>query len=266
MAPHGLAHCVFSETSSSPNNPLPSLSASAGIVPAVVDRGGEAVWLTLRYSMFLFLSSGPGDAAPYAFIRLQDAVLRDVDYTAHCLVLAGRPKAAGVGKENTSTSIDGGGVSRENTASGPGSAKSQTDAKVSTSRASFQPFGDTRLPLPLCFLLADGRFQPFDALWLEIQFNSDEDLESWARELGAACDGLDLQEKEQQSRVGGKFTGPKGRGATRAPTVPLPGSPPPSPPVMAEERNSRDSRGSGSIPSEPLANTRGKIPSPRPAG
>merc|ERR1712079_505094 len=44
-------------------------------------------------------------------------------------------------------------------------------------------------PLPLCFLLADGRFQQFEALWLELQFNTDEELELWTRELGDACNG-----------------------------------------------------------------------------
>lgn len=269
---NGLAHCVFSETSSSVNQPLPSASASvstgpsAGIVqPAsrAMDGQGEAVWLTLRYSLFLFLSTSPYDAAPYAFIRLQDAVLRDVDYVSQHLVLAGRPKGrldttGGYGRENTENTA----ASRENTGASATRNMAEFGAAAGTASRPL-PFGDPRLPLPLCFLLADGRFQPFEALWLEIQFNSDEDLETWARELGAACDGLDLQEKEQLARsqagaqAGGKFDGPKGRGGTRAPTVPLPGSPPPSPPVLAEEREGTTTDRVVML---------GRKPSPRPAG
>lgn len=255
----GLAHCIFSETSSSPSAGMPN---GPGLVQRThtVEGGGEAVWLTLQYSLFLFLWASPSEPAPYAFIRLQDAVLRDVDYTAQHLVLAGRPKGrAELEKEAEDF------AKRSSGEDGPLDPHSQTASRP-------LPFGDPRLPLPLCFLLADGRFQPFEALWLEIQFNIDEDLETWARELGAACDGLDLQEMAKRdgtskdgSATNGKgnsgvttdnkgIMGPKGRGNTRAPTAPLPGSPPPSPPVLAEDRE-------GSARTSPT-----KAPSPRPAG
>jgi len=259
--PH--SHCIFSETSSSPSAGMPN---GPGLVQRThtVEGGGEAVWLTLQYSLFLFLWASPSEPAPYAFIRLQDAVLRDVDYTAQHLVLAGRPKGrAELEKENEV--LAGGGSSGDREGDYSRDPHGQTASRP-------LPFGDPRLPLPLCFLLADGRFQPFEALWLEIQFNTDEDLETWARELGAACDGLDLQEmakrdgsSKEASKEAGKgknggkaddkgIMGPKGRGNTRAPTAPLPGSPPPSPPVLAEDRE-------GSARAPPA-----KSPSPRPAG
>jgi hypothetical protein len=228
----GLAHCVFSETSSSVVQPLPASSSGILQNSRSGEVAGESVWLSLRHSLFLFLSSCPSDPAPYAFIRLQDAVLRDVDYTHLHLILAGKLKCraeSGVADEGNNPDPTLQGPGRENTAS-----KNLAEMNNATSRQ--LPFGDPRLPLPLCFLLADGRFQPFDALWLEIQFETKDELDMWVRELGVACDGLDAQDKEQQAKAGGKFTGPKGHGATRAPTVPLPGSPPPSPPVLAEER------------------------------
>jgi len=272
----GMSNCVFSETSSSVMDPLPGSSASAstgaGIVQPArqVDAAGEAVWLTLRYGLFLFLSASPTEPAPYAFIRLQDAVLRDVDYSAQHLVLAGRPKGAFGARSNTATSD---GVGREGTGSSAASSKTALDANGTASRP--LPFGDPRLPLPLCFLLADGRFQPFEALWLEIQFNSDEELETWARELGAACDCLDLQEKEQQARDGMKTGIMTGKGTTtRAPTVPLASSPPPSPPVLAEDlerEGTLESRAgaffssrSGQKPDLPSVRSGGN--GPRPAG
>jgi hypothetical protein len=258
---HNLAHCVFSETSS-------SVLASGGMTlqHSREDTAGEAVWLTLRHSLFLFLSTSPSDPAPYAFIRLQDAVLRDVDYTHQHLILAGRLKARQEGADEASRGI--GAVDPYDTGPQPTPSKNLAEMHNAASPTRYLPFGDPRLPLPLCFLLADGRFQPFEALWLEIQFESSEDLETWARELGAACDGLDLQEKEQQSKAGGKFMGPKGRGTTRAPTAPLPGSPPPSPspPVLAEEREGEATRPPpGAINPRPLPPGGGKI-SPRPAG
>jgi len=213
----------------------PSVAAAGVVQPAreMTDAAGEAVWLTLRYGLFLFLSKSPTEPAPYAFIRLQDAVLRDVDYGAQHLVLAGRPKGhIEANRENC--------TGRENT--GPGAKMSSLDV-VGTAKHS--PFGDPRLPLPICFLLADGRFQPFEALWLEIQFGSDEELETWARELGAACDCLDLQEKEQQASNGAKLAGPKGRGPARAPTAPMAGTPPPSPPMLEEDQEGSSSSRSG---------------------
>merc|ERR1711953_1473599 len=41
--------------------------------------------------------------------------------------------------------------------------------------------------LPLCFLLADGRFQPFEAVRLELQFEADDELRTWALELWQVC-------------------------------------------------------------------------------
>lgn len=259
LANQGLAQCVFSETSSSTNQPLPS--SSSGIVPPSrnAEEGGEAVWLSLRHSLFLFLSSSPNEPAPYAFIRLQDAVLRDVDYTHNHLILAGRLKGQSDAGEDSGRS------------SGTTTAPAKNLAELNnTASTRALPFGDPRLPLPLCFLLADGRFQPFEALWLEIQFSTSEDLECWARELGSACDCLDLQEKERLARdAGGKFNGPKGRGATRAPTVPLPGSPPPSPPVLAEERDSSRPEAQGHLRMDSRQQrfgANGQRLSPRPAG
>merc|ERR1712008_514366 len=50
------------------------------------------------------------------------------------------------------------------------------------------PFGDpARLPLQVCFLLPDGRFQAFVALWLELEFGCNEDLDSWEREFTQPC-------------------------------------------------------------------------------
>merc|ERR1712224_543186 len=41
--------------------------------------------------------------------------------------------------------------------------------------------------LPICFLLADGRFQPFEALRLELQFDTEEELRVWATALWQVC-------------------------------------------------------------------------------
>merc|ERR1712151_443937 len=82
------------------------------------------------------------------------------------------------------------------------------------------PFGETpRLPLVLCFLLPDGRFQPFNALWLELMFKTDSELEQWERELQNAC------------QASAATTLPKGVlvGPTRlspAPKMPEPSTPP----------------------------------------
>jgi len=170
-----LAHCILSETSSA----IPHQSYMPGGTPAgqtrslsrpqPVDEGGELVWLSLRFSALLFLSSGPVEGAPYAFIRMQDAVIRDVNDQNRHLILAGKPKS-GSKAENSS-----------------GAPKDMAGGAAVLSRL---PFGDSaRLPLPLCFLLADGCFQQFEALWLELQFNTDEELELWTRVLGDACNG-----------------------------------------------------------------------------
>lgn len=112
--------------------------------------------------LFLFFATAPSDVAPYAFIRLQDAAVRDVDPGDRRLVLGGKRKAT----EGEVTSLD---------ASDPMPV------------ASGQPFGDPRMPLTLCFILADGRYQPFDALWLELEFSTDEDLQAWQERLECAC-------------------------------------------------------------------------------
>lgn len=128
-------------------------------------EGGETVWLSLKFSSILFLAPSPGAPAPYAFVRLHDAVLRDVDVGLRRLVLAGRPKTA---EELEKAAATG------------------NTAKVTHST----PFGtldDAQPPLPLCFLLADGRFQPFEALWLEFQFNTVDELQSWAHGLSSGC-------------------------------------------------------------------------------
>jgi len=152
-----LAQCVLSEASSNNAQLPPGYLVGQG--PSATTDDGEAVWLSLRLSLFLFLATSPTDAVPYACVRLQDAVLRDVNRQNRHLILAGKPR----------------------TESKPGD-------RLSVGPRPGMPFGDaTRMPLPLCFLLADGRFQPFEALWLELQFNSDEELELWARELGVAC-------------------------------------------------------------------------------
>mmetsp|Transcript_101436 Transcript_101436/g.316248 ORF Transcript_101436/g.316248 Transcript_101436/m.316248 type:complete len:609 (+) Transcript_101436:3-1829(+) len=163
--PH-LAQCILSEASPTPaltprTHPADGHSEEA---MAAIDAGAEVVWLTLRFSLILFLATSPSDAAPYAFVRLTDAALRDVDRQSRHLVLAGRPRKS---TENGKDKL----------------ASDGTAAELWHS-----PFGDMgRCPLELCFLLRDGRFQSFGALWLELRFMNDEDLELWLRELGAAC-------------------------------------------------------------------------------
>uniref|UniRef100_A0A7S4TAY0 SEC7 domain-containing protein n=1 Tax=Alexandrium monilatum TaxID=311494 RepID=A0A7S4TAY0_9DINO len=155
-----LSHCVLSETTGAP-----AVQGSlAGPARQQTNCSEEAVWLSLRYSLFLFLSSSPV-AAPYAFVRLEDAAVREVS-RRHChLILAGRPKVpdAKPGSQGASNVGDPAALSRT-------------------------PFGDSsRLPLPLCFLLADGRFQPFEALWLEFQFPTEAELDSWVQHLKAGA-------------------------------------------------------------------------------
>jgi len=159
----GPRHCILSETSSAPIRGVAGMALPAPPA-AKKEDAGEAVWLSLRCSFFLFLSSSPSDPAPYAFLRLQDAVIRDVNHINRNIILAGRP-------------------SRERQRVKP--VVTEVDINNSVS-----PSSDTNalLPLTLCFLLADGRFQPFDAVWLELHFDTDQDLELWGRELGIACD------------------------------------------------------------------------------
>lgn len=156
-------HCIISETLSSSVQPLPGLVQRSQVVET-----GEVVWLTLSRSLFIFLSKSAEDASPYAFVRLQDAVVRDIDYGARRLVMAGKLR-----------DMDG----EVTNADGDTPHHLQQDEKMSNA----SPFGDPRLPLSLCFLLADGRFQLFDALWLELQFSCDEDLVKWSKALGVAC-------------------------------------------------------------------------------
>lgn len=158
----GLAQSILSEASSTLHQQAPPGG------PGGTRRDGEAVWLSLQCSLLLFLSSGP-DAVPYAFVRLQEAVVRDVNRQNRHLILAGRPRAPLGGKST-----------------GKGGSAKDGGSQAATRL----PFGDSaRMPLPLCFLLADGRFQPFEALWLELQFQADEDLNTWAADLRFGCDG-----------------------------------------------------------------------------
>merc|ERR1712008_283817 len=46
---------------------------------------------------------------------------------------------------------------------------------------------DARKPLLICFLLADGRFVPFEPLRLELEFKTSANLERWRAELCVAC-------------------------------------------------------------------------------
>ncbi|CAE7379030.1 MET3 [Symbiodinium microadriaticum] len=146
-----LSHCVLSETSSS----FLDRGHKNGInllQPEVTASSGEAVWMSLKYAFWLFFSTSPDDPAPYVFIRLQDTVLRETNLRDKSLVLAGRMK------------------------------KSADDDVAG-------PFGDSaREPLRLCFLLADGRFQLFEALWLELQLTSEEAFTALVRcELSGFC-------------------------------------------------------------------------------
>ncbi|CAE7259520.1 Tnks2 [Symbiodinium pilosum] len=86
-----LSHCVLSETSSS----FLDRGHKNGInllQPEMTTSSGEAVWMSLKYAFWLFLSTSPDDPAPYVFIRLQDTVLREANLREKSLVLAGRMK------------------------------------------------------------------------------------------------------------------------------------------------------------------------------
>jgi len=180
-----LAHLILSEASSGiPYQPYMPGGTPVGQAFTLsqhqpLDEGGEAVWLSLRFSALLFLSSGPIEVAPYAFIRMQDAVIRDVNHQNRHLILAGRPKSRSKAENSSAASKD--------MAGGP-------------AVLSRLPFGDSaRLPLPLCFLLSDGCYQQFEALWLELQFNTDEELELWTRELGDACNSKPSNKADDNS-------------------------------------------------------------------
>ena len=135
-----LAECIMSENL--------GMSLTLGVPNAAqAATEGEAVFLNLRFNLFLFLSSDSAEDSPYAFIKLQDCVLREVSKHNRSLILAGRPRDAVVRKEGAPLVI-----------------------------RQPAPLGDgNRMPLRLCFLLADGRFQLFEAAWLELQFATDED-------------------------------------------------------------------------------------------
>lgn len=154
-----LAGCVLSEATSSQAQLPPDFLAGQPQPAAAVADDGEIVWLSLRLSLFLFFSTSPSDAAPYAFLRLQDVVLGDVNRQTRLLVLVGRPS----------------------------SEPRPTDKLTSAPKPRTPSLDLGRAPLPLCFLLADGRFQPFEAMRLELRFSLDEELELWAQELGVAC-------------------------------------------------------------------------------
>mmetsp|Transcript_107626 Transcript_107626/g.303100 ORF Transcript_107626/g.303100 Transcript_107626/m.303100 type:complete len:811 (+) Transcript_107626:128-2560(+) len=215
-----LAHCILSETSGLPSDQMEAPGTDEG----------QTVWLSLRFRLFLFLSTSPNET-PYAFVRLQDAVLREVRKVDHQLIIAGRQRP--IADEDVAENGGGG------------------------NRAS--PFGDScRLPLQLCFLLADGRFQPFEALWLELQFKSEDDVLMWSNALEAACDlklqqgeVMDDQPNERQeglaepSAPGRGSIGPLGPRGPVEPTRPrFPGMsaeasirppPPPRPPGLASK-------------------------------
>lgn len=219
-----LARCIVSETTGTPSDPLLGRPLSGPGVRRTSNRAGERVWLAISHTIFLFLSASPADPAPYAFIRLQDVVVRDADRTIGRLVLAGKPK------------------SQSGRGAADGELKSPKDTRVrragsngsgrSSPTPSFLPFGDPRLPLPLCFLVADGRFQPVEALWLELQFDSGEDVDRWAHEITTICESLEVQETASRAveRVA-RLTGPKrDSGPSLRFTEPQASKPPPAPP------------------------------------
>jgi len=147
-----LSHCVLSETSSNFLDRGHHKNGANLRQPELAASSGEAVWMSLKHAFWLFLSTSPDDPAPYAFIRLQDTVLRETNVMEKSVVLAGR-------------------------------MRKQTGAEDAKG-----PFGDSaRQPLRLCFLLADGRFQLFEALWLELQLSSEEEMQWWARAISNAC-------------------------------------------------------------------------------
>mmetsp|Transcript_21960 Transcript_21960/g.61402 ORF Transcript_21960/g.61402 Transcript_21960/m.61402 type:complete len:751 (-) Transcript_21960:89-2341(-) len=129
------------------------------------NQQNELVWLKLQFVIVLFLASSPNDA-PYAFLRLRDAMVRDASREARSLVLVGKQREA----------------------SAPAPEQDTVTWECAAKKEFWSPFPDAvQEKLPICFLLADGRFQPFQALWLELQFRSDEDFDLWHRRLLASC-------------------------------------------------------------------------------
>lgn len=213
-----LAHCILSENSAT------SMAIPGGEpkllmgVSVAADDEGEAVWLSLRFSSLLLLSTGPGRAAPYAFVRLRDATIREVDRFSRHIILAGRPKTWGRPVEKNCRGI-------HSPIDDDMETEMETESGGDQSPPSFGPFGETpRLPLVLCFLLPDGRFQSFKALWLELIFKTDVDLEMWARELDSACQVQQLELKAASHSGPTTLVGPIN--LSPAPKMPEPSTPP----------------------------------------
>jgi len=176
-----MSACMISEASSSATTPRLPNAAKNGLpvqARAVIGEEAESVWLTLRFQLVLFLWTSPTDVAPYAFLRLEDTVLREVDRESRRLILAGKPKT----KVPEATEV------------GDKDDEGRTGALGCSATGRYamsSPFGDpARCPLQICFLLSDGRFQAFAALWLELEFGCDEDLDSWEQELTQACSSV----------------------------------------------------------------------------
>eukprot|EP00929_Paragymnodinium_shiwhaense_P032421 TRINITY_DN17962_c0_g1_i1.p1 TRINITY_DN17962_c0_g1~~TRINITY_DN17962_c0_g1_i1.p1 ORF type:complete len:802 (-),score=132.15 TRINITY_DN17962_c0_g1_i1:128-2533(-) len=180
---HSCAHGILSETS--------------GMERERQEAAGheEPVYLTLRFSYILFLAASPTEA-PYAFVRLQDAAFRDENAADNQIVLGGKLRRTfKTGRPEGDT---------EKSAAGGSSARAPP------------PFGESlRRPLPLCFLLADGRYQPFEAVWLELHFKSSEDFVNWRTELKGLCE-------EKSGSIGPKGPGAamSGGGTLRPPSLP----------------------------------------------
>lgn len=157
---NGLGHVyAISEMLSSslaPLMPMPIFGPERTIRTEMSD---QVIYMMLSSPpLFLFFATSPADVAPYAFIRLQDADVQDADPSDRRLILAGRKREM----EGEVTSLD------------------EEPLPTSTSR---RPFGDARMPLTVCFILADGRFQPLDALWLELQLPSEEEALAWQQRI-----------------------------------------------------------------------------------
>merc|ERR1712032_721118 len=194
---------------------LPNAAKNGHAVVQTRAMGGEEVepvWLTLRFELVLFLSTSPSDVAPYAFLRLEDVVLREVDRESRHLILAGRPKAK---VPETPEALDKDDEGR--------SGALGCSATGNNAMSWHSPFGDpARLPLQICFLLPDGRLQAFAALWLELEFDCDEDLDNWEREITQACASANYVEEE----VGASSVTDGGMTASSSPVrMAVPGSP-----------------------------------------
>jgi len=224
-----ISACIISEASSSPMSVVPRLpnAAKQGLpvqARAVLGEEAEPVWLTMRFEMVLFLSTSPTDVAPYAFLRLEDTVLRDVDRESRHLILAGKPKA----KDPEAPEVG----DKDNEG---GSASLGCSASSQNTMGWRSPFGDpARLPLQICFLLSDGRFQAFAALWLELEFGSDEDLDSWERELTQSCASGAVEEVGNPGVTNGSLPSSVESPAGKAKT------PEHSSPMRQETESSRD--------------------------